>query len=275
MQLISRLVWSLVGLLAWLRAVVSANGELEIGLVFPRDNQTYAPTKRFPVVFAIRNPKPSKHLRLSFEWDIFRGADYIDGPFDERLNNPNYTSDPYFVYGFTTAEIEGPYKVLSRVSWLHCDWEKPNTYDDIEYDFMLNETRIDISFDIKKGAQDVDLVAATANNETCSTETGFTITVSDETHNITDVWGGVTTDICAMMASPSPTPTAKACQVQVDTATAASMSASLMAKLCDFRPEDLKPDDCPEEENSVQKLAVAGVASFAAALGVIGFLLVA
>lgn len=61
MHLVSHAIWSFVCLLACLGSVVNAAGELEIGVVFPR-NETYAPTDNFPIVFALQNAELAKHL---------------------------------------------------------------------------------------------------------------------------------------------------------------------------------------------------------------------
>jgi len=70
------------------------------------------------------------------------------------------------------------------------------------------------------------------------------------------------------LASASPTATANPCRVRIDEAAAESMLASLHDALCQgVNP----PDDCPEEDGA-WPLKAAGIASLAAALGVIIFL---
>jgi len=67
MNLVSYTIWSLVGLLVYPEAVVvNAAGVLEIDVVFPRANETYAPMEQFPVVYALQNAKLAKHVMLNF-----------------------------------------------------------------------------------------------------------------------------------------------------------------------------------------------------------------
>lgn len=274
MRLVSRLVWSLAGV----GTIVSASGELEVGIVFPRANETYAPMKNFPIVFAVHNPRAAELLALDFDTTIrYYSPDGTDDirsiGLQRNLADTNFTSDPYFVYHYVDLETEGRHWMWSDVYWQHCGVVPQGYPGSNTFEWAVNGTKIyGYDFFIKKGAREVDLVAATAVDRTCSTDSGFVITVSDETHDVPAARRIIPAGTCALLASPSPTPTAKPCQVKLDSATTASMSAAWHAQLCSH-PEPWRPDDCPkEEENSVQRLAVAGVASFAAALGAAGFL---
>lgn len=256
---------SLVGSLACLGAVVNAATVVEIGVVFPRNNETYAPTDKFPIVFALQNAKLAKHLRPAI-YSLIRNGSRLEEAFGHStrdLTDTNYSSEPYFVYRYENIGTEGPYKLSFAISWRSCD----ESGDQVA--ILSNTTSFGIDFTIKKGAQEVDLVATTANDEICSAKEGVAINVTDESHDVPVVWKQLS-GTCAVLASSSPTPTANPCKVKIDTAVAASMSASWHAALCKLGNP---PADCPEK-NAVQQLAVAGVAGFAAAFGAIGFLLV-
>ncbi|KAL2160291.1 hypothetical protein VTH06DRAFT_1464 [Thermothelomyces fergusii] len=277
MLLVSRLFWPLAGLLTCLGVVVSAAGELEVGLVFPRENETYAPMKNFPVVFAVRNPKATEHLQLSI-YSFIRNGTYLQdavGHSDRSLAGANFTTDPYFVSHYVDLDTEGPHMLFAAVSWEYCG--KPFRYRGELVDqlgFVSNTINIGATFTIKKGAQEVDLVAATASGKNCTARSGFAITVSDKTHEV-EAYAEMPAGTCAVLASPSPTLSAEACRVKLDAATTSSMAAEWHDIMCGWA-EWLRPADCPkDEENSVAQLAVAGVASLAAALGAIGFLLLA
>lgn len=268
MYLVSPTVWFLVGLLACFGAVVNAAGVVEIDLVFPR-NETYAPTDLFPVVWAVQNAKMAKNLAIlitSFVRGRNNDSNWIDGEHD--LTYTNFSSEPYFTYQYAKLDTEGPYQVASWVNWAGCNTSTDST------SFSTNKMPLFVDFTIKSGAQQVDLVAATANGTTCSADEGVAINVTDQTVNITRSFSypydpNKPTGICAVLASSSPTPTANPCAVKVDTTVAASMAAWLHTTLC----EGLNPPaDCPKESH-VRQLAVGGVVSFAAALGAIGFLL--
>jgi hypothetical protein len=264
MRLVSRACWSLGGSLACLGAVVNAAGVVDIGVVFPRNNETYAPTDKFPIVFAVQNAELAKHLRPSI-YSLIRNGSRLEGVFGyliRDLTYANYSSEPYFAYSYENIDTEGRHLLSFTISWQSCD----ESGDQVA--ILSNTTSFGVNFNIKRGAQEVDLVAATANEETCSAKGGVAINVTDEIHDVPAVWRQPA-GTCAVLASSSPTPTANPCRVKIDAAVAASMSASWHAELCKLRNP---PADCPKE-NSVQQLAVAGVANFAAAFGVIGIFL--
>jgi len=263
MHLVSRAVWTLVCSLACLGNTVYAAGGVEIDVVFPR-NETYAPTGNFPIVFAVRNTALAKHLVLTLQSFIRNGSGFNStfGHSTQDLTSGNFSSEPYFVYYYRTVDAEGPYELFSTAYWTSC-----NASSD-PVSLLSNSTNLGVQFTIQKGAQQVDLVAATANDETCSGRSGAIIGVTDQTLEY-PASGRQAAGTCAVLATSSPTPTAD-CRVTIDSATAASMSASFQAALCKgWNP----PADCPKGSSAVEQLAVVGVASFAAALGAIGVLL--
>ncbi|KAK4243002.1 hypothetical protein C7999DRAFT_45078 [Corynascus novoguineensis] len=257
MYLVFRTLWSLVGVFACFGAIVNAADMLEIDLVFPR-NDTYAPTESsnnvswIPVVFAIQNAEMARHLKLSFDSFVWNNSNMDTfGHADHDLTDANYTSEPYFVYHHLKIDTEGSYSLWSRVYWHKC-----NKIGD-QVGFVSNHTNFGVDFTIKKDAQEVDLVAATADEKTCSAKNGIALNVDQRDGT------------CVVLASTSLTTTANPCKVKIDTAVVASMSASLHARLCEGL---YSPADCPKD-NAVQQLTVADIASFVASLGAIGFLL--
>ncbi|KAK6499975.1 hypothetical protein TWF481_010332 [Arthrobotrys musiformis] len=261
--------WSLIGSLAYLGAVANAAGVLDFGIVFPRPNETYAPTDKFPVVFALQNAALAKNLGLVINTfvrsgpDLLSGLDGADAKHD--LKSANFTtSEPYFVYHFLNITGEGLYELFSTTSWARCD-ERDN-----EVIITRNSSNLLARFEIKKGAQMVDLVAATADNtKTCPTQ-GFALNVTDETREAPEPWDYRPSGTCAVLNSSSPTPTANPCRVKIDSAASESMYAALHTALCKgLNP----PADCPKETSAAQQVAVASIVSIAAALGAVGFLL--
>ncbi|EGO59864.1 hypothetical protein NEUTE1DRAFT_61620 [Neurospora tetrasperma FGSC 2508] len=226
--------WSLLASLVSLWAVVDAadSGILEVDLLFPR-NETYAPTEWIPYVFSIQNAKLAKYL---------------------------------------VPEISGLHEGRWRLNWefwyISCNEDLSNLHSSSE---LVNRNRTvgSIEFSIQEGGPAVDVVAATANDKTCSEGNGAAINITGNTKEVAPFGIELTDDTCVVVGSPQPTPTP--CQVKVDSAVAASMTASLRAKLCDPLTSTNRPADCPED-NAAQKLAVAGVACLAVAVGVFGFL---
>lgn len=239
--------------------VNAAGGVVEIDVVFPRSNEAYAPTDAFPIVFALQNAQLAKHLEPSIISFVWNGTNTTFGESHHDLTNANYSTEPYFVYHWLKIDTEGPYRLFATVSWTSC-----NVIRD-KVSFSSNATNFSIDFTINGGAQEVNLVAATANDSPCSAG-GVAINVIDETHEVSETLdrrGGT----CAVLAPASPATTANPCRVKVDTAVDASMSAVLHDLSCKGVSP---PADCPKE-NAVQKLAVAGVACLAGAFGSITF----
>ncbi|KAH6617547.1 hypothetical protein F5144DRAFT_586783 [Chaetomium tenue] len=269
MQLFSRVGWSLVASLACLGAAVNATdgGVIEASLVFPR-NETYAPTDSLPVVFAFQNAELAEHFNFHIAYTI-RNASNIWGNesvnFSQSLKWANWSShEPYFSSTLFKDKFmaEGEWQLRWEMSWGACE----------EDSFLTPPPRVSnltlggIDFTIKSGAQVVDLVAGTANDKPCTEKLGLAVNVTgqvkqDSRHNE-----------CAVVVSSS-TPTPNPCRVSIGSATAASISASWTARACNAT---FPPDFCPpEEDSSSQRLAVAGVASLAAAFGALAFFLVA
>lgn len=289
MHLIPYTIASLAGSLACFGSFASAadelgSGNLSIGIVFPR-NETYAPTDRFPVVLAVENPELAEHLRLNFEYTVrvfydnpewktepWNNFTYLDDMNNVRgyFNLTEHNSTERFVYAWVNAEREGSYMFFSSYRWLSCDKSEPE-----EIIFRSSNanytTNIGTSFTIKDGGKEADLVSGTADDETCVGDVGLTVDVSGETHEVPRTWtDSVAWGICRV-ASPDPTLSKGPCKVSIDEAAAESMEAVLLSKYCYFVN---RPDYCPEEdEDAAGKLGVAGVTSFAAAVGAIGFLL--
>lgn len=122
MYLVSRAVWFLVGSLAYLGAVVNAAGVLEIDVVFPRTNETYAPTDKFPIVFALQNAGLAKHLTPSIHSSVRNGSNLESG-FGNSIHDltyANYSSEPYFVYHYVNVDTEGPLGTNERLVLAQC-----------------------------------------------------------------------------------------------------------------------------------------------------------
>ncbi|KAF9875681.1 hypothetical protein CkaCkLH20_06613 [Colletotrichum karsti] len=267
MCVVSHLVWSLVGASAYLGAIAGATGGvLDIGLVFPRQNETYAPMERFPFVFALQNAKLAENLRPLIELNVLNASmsmldKVVDREFD--LIWANYSTEPYFVYGFADFRIEGPLRLLWKAWWRNCD----ESGDEVSI-VSNSSDRFVVNFDIRQGAPTADVVATTAEEDTCP---GLTIEVTDKTHDVPEPLSGINKQwgMCAVVASSSPTPTANPCRVKIDEATVESMKATELERWC---RKAYPPPDCPEKDQAVQKLAIAGGATFAAVLGVAAFL---
>ncbi|KXX78983.1 hypothetical protein MMYC01_206287 [Madurella mycetomatis] len=268
MHLFSRAAWSLVAPLVYLGAIVDAAGVLEVSLVFPRNDTTYAPTDSMPIIFAFQNAELARYLHPSITYYMRRpwaGRDDIEVYEHDLSGKANWSShEPYFAYTFfNNFTRQGRWWLLWDLFWDSCD----ENAEPFGRNVITDRSSYSIEFDIQEGGQVVDLVAATAANRTCTKERGIAINVTDTTMKVNEGvnWRG--NDTCVVVASSAPTPTPNPCRVTIDSAVAASMSA---AKLCHSLDP---PADCPSE-NVSQRLAVAGMACLLTTLGALSFFLV-
>ena len=228
MRLVSHAFWPLVGSLVCLGSIVNAAGVVEIDVVFPRSNETYAPMENFPIVYAIQNAQLAKHLDIYIDRFVRYGSN-LDLAFGHRGQHPtyaNYSTETLFAYDYLNISTEGPHELFSTAMWHSCDESGE------QIAIRVNSTNVGTPFTIKKGGQEADLVAATANDQTCSAKDGVAINVTDEVHEVPASYNQPART-CAVLASGSPNPTTNPCRVKIDTTVAASMSASLAATLCE------------------------------------------
>ncbi|KGO73175.1 hypothetical protein PITC_003620 [Penicillium italicum] len=270
---IPRASWLLA---ACMGTLINASDILEVDLVFPH-NETYAPTDRFPVVFAFQNANRARHLTPAISYTLWNLQD-LDASVTSShdLRGTNWTDqDTYLAHSYSTLfKNEGRYKVSWTVTWQSCDEEafenRLSTASMID-----NTTTWAAYFPTQSSAPKVDLVAATAK-KTCPDEYGVSIIVTDKTMkapwNVKWSGGDYTNDTCAVVANSTPTATPDPCRVHIDKTTVESMEASLLARLCGGLTP---PSNCPEDKkNAAQQLAVVGMSCLLAAFGALGFFLV-
>lgn len=276
MHLVSRVVWSLMGTLACFGAFgKAAAGVLDIGVVFPRQNETYAPMERFPVIIALQNAQLATYLNLLVQFNIYNGSmtmlDSIDGrEFDlQSANYTNYNTEPYLLYAFMDFRNEGPLKLRLEAWWRQCDMSGEEV--SITTD---NRTNLWVDFDIREGAQTADLVSATAQEEACPTHVGAAINVTDETHDVSVFNQGNRhlTGNCSVVDSSTPTPDSNPCRVRIDEAAVESIEAEDLERRCSSEIWN-PPPECPKKDQGLQQLSVASGATFVGVLAAVAFLL--
>lgn len=249
-------------------ALVRASGILEVDLLFPR-NETYAPTEKFPIVFAIQNAELAPLVDLSVTFDIRdrnNGSEVIHSTTQSTWSNETAT-DPFLYYTFRSDfQMEGHWSIVWRANWKSCNEYASADITNIDRANMIHNTSGAFTiFTTENGAPKVDLVSATANRS-CPGEFGVPINVTDHTIPVPTLedWGNG--DVCAVVES-SPTFTPDPCRVNITPATVESMEA-------DFRCRGvLRPEDCSQdEEGAAQKVAVIGMSSVLAAFGAVGLM---
>ncbi|KAK4098803.1 hypothetical protein N658DRAFT_499045 [Parathielavia hyrcaniae] len=284
MRLPAQAPWSLAASLACFSAVAHAGGVLEVDLVFPR-NETYAPGADIPVVFAYQNGEAdfARYLEPSINyhlWNLSDGNTVNSSYGEHKWASANFSShkpgEPFFLHGFHglfKPGMEGRWRLSWQVSWTICG-EDVNEDDPAGPVWASNSYLQSVEYTISKDGRAADLVAATADDATCTPAFGVAINATDEVRQVPER-GTLEGGTCAVVnhSAPAPNP----CQVEVSSAAAASISASWTATLCSpwgklTMPEDT-PANCPSENGGAQRFAVAGVATLAVAFGGFGFLL--
>lgn len=261
----SQPMWALMGASAHLGAVARAAGVLNIGLAFPRANETYERTDDLPIVFALQNSKLAEHLKPSIWFQILNVTGDTE-PLVDSTHELNWTSasenDPYFLWSYLRVEGEGRLRLLWQPRWSACDESR----DEVEV--VRNRTdNFSVEFEIKADGEKADLVAATGgDNEDCPNQ-GVGIEVTDKT--LEAPIGSSRRETCAVLGSSSSTPTSNPCRVKIDKAAVESMQAADLEEKCrGLNP----PEECPKDGLAHPRLTAAGVASLAAVLSAVFFL---
>lgn len=276
--MVSHTLWTLGGATAYLGLMTHA-AVLDIGLVFPRANETYEPTDKFPVVFAIQNPELAEHLIPTIQYGVLNASSDWDrityGGYD--WSSANFSGDgsqPYLFWTHHSIDGEGPVRLMWQPSWSECD-EGENQGDVVESRRNSSDNFL-IDFEIRRGGKKADLTAATAgaDDEECPGQ-GFAIEVSGETRYVPRMPGRGRTGngTCAVLEFSSPTPTANPCRVKIDKAAVESMEAVDLEERCRGVLDPEPGSECAVDEDAGQKMAVAGAVGFAALLGAGAFLL--
>ncbi|KAJ4288284.1 hypothetical protein N0V88_007476 [Collariella sp. IMI 366227] len=218
-------------------AGAAETGIFEIDLLFPRNNEAYAPTDSFPIVFAVQNASLARYIYPSIHYQLYR-SEPSPGELKHYRHKmdrtpANWTDDqPLFEYTyFTNFTVQSTWEIWWEAFWQICNEAAPK-WDRVSY---TGPYRI-IKFTIEEGAKPVDLVAATAGqNSRCpGNDRGAAVNVSDKTMSVVSYvngdWRG--NDTCRIAESEpkyEPGQFADPCRVTIDAAAAESMAAS---KVC-------------------------------------------
>ncbi|KAH6631035.1 hypothetical protein B0J18DRAFT_422933 [Chaetomium sp. MPI-SDFR-AT-0129] len=288
MRFTTRAVWSLVTSLAHLSANIhhamvhaATSGLLEVDLVFPRDNQTYAPTPYMPIVFALHNAELARGIYPEIAFRIRNRLDPNEGQgegFYLPINLPNETisnSEPWLVHtlvnNFATA---GAWDLVFDLWWVDCKLEE--NFGDPEYQGRVAGHVLDgypgaISMNTSHGGQGLDLVAATADEKACHAgmEPGHVLNVTNDRRNVTDYEDKRLYPTCLMVSKVAPDTSLHLCDVRINSTAATAIAASVKDALCHGKNP---PADCPSEPSTASRLGVAGAGYLVATLATLGFL---
>ncbi|KAI1385663.1 uncharacterized protein F4822DRAFT_432518 [Hypoxylon trugodes] len=146
---------------------------VEAHLIFPR-NETYAPSRFFPIIFAIKGSQLAAPLDINFDYTIFemspnKSAPGSDGILDLRWINWANTSDPYYPWSYTVDLGDGDaddaqWYLLWTVSSGNCT-NNESVADKTQFFNQGNG----IEFSTKKGGKQPDFNAVAAEDDpSCS-----------------------------------------------------------------------------------------------------------
>lgn len=178
----------------------------------------------FPIVFAFQNAALAPSLDPGFDLTIWdpNGSTAHSPMLD--LKWTNFTaSDPTYVYRGINLTDGGAYRLVWSFGAGNCSGEGGPVV--IGGGFRGRS----VDFTIENGAQQPDLMAATAGNVASCTHFAFNLT------GTLDVPLGAHYDgrnTCAVFSDVNPLVAGDPCAVQVSSATASSISAALVATAC-------------------------------------------
>lgn len=283
MRASSHAAWSLAASLAGLGALVGAS-VMEIDLVFPRHNEVYEPTPYMPIIFAIQNPWPTQYTtpRLGARIRNLSNSDEGHGQaYNQPLNLTNWLSNETF-FTYTLADNfanEGNWTIAWDLCWNTCFSGEDGRFDGTMGPDCSGQNPSWTTFTTRRGGRAMDLVAATANNDsTCVAESkrGYAFNISDEVLELSPtaelpIWA--TSRKCVLASLPNPPLPLEYCGVKIGPALAANISADITAHVCKGANP---PSSCPPKSAAGRPTAAAVGWFFMAAAtgGALGFLLV-
>ncbi|KAL9942810.1 hypothetical protein D7B24_003078 [Verticillium nonalfalfae] len=264
-------MWSLLGAAVYPGAIANAADLLDIGLVYPRANETYEPTDEFPLVFALQNVKQAEYLEPTISLRVLnlsKSTSDIE-VLSDRMHELRWGSvsenEPYLFWSHFKVSGEGQVRVIWQAFWSAC--EEISSYNKR----VRNRTdNFLVDIEVKNGGQKADLVAGTAGDSNDCPNQGVAINVTTDAREYSG-WtnGRQESGTCAVLASPSPTSTSNTCRVKIESSVVESMEAVDLAKRCRGLNS---PAECPEKDEAVTKLAAMSVPILAALLGTALFL---
>ncbi|KAI1120979.1 hypothetical protein F5Y10DRAFT_289094 [Nemania abortiva] len=181
---------------------------VEFDAVFPR-NDTYAPVDLMPIVFAVQNSSAALSLGFSVLWELTTTKDgslYVQDQGLIDLQLANYSSgDPYYALDYVNLKkAQGIYRMNWTLNAYYCP---PSTSHPIPNN---------VTFTIKKGAKEPDLVASTSP-DTCANIQGLSF----------DERGNERLSLCAELRDA-----ANPCALNINEELASSISAKITSWAC-------------------------------------------
>jgi hypothetical protein len=198
-----------------------------------------------PIVFAFQNPQLAAFLDLGFGWSLSNSnhPEIILASGNLDLINAEFSSsDPYFAYAtfYNITAIEGNWMLAWYSRTDNCSTAPGHAL------FGASDQYQFIGFATKNGAQQPDLVAATAKDN-CTESMAFTYNVTGVVGDLEDPNQHDTRNSCAVLTSMQPTYFPNSCGARIDASAASRISAAITHTAC----AQLHPVvSCPPTKNN-------------------------
>ena len=214
-------------------AHATAADTLEISMVFPRPDTTYAPTPNMPIVFAVRNADRARDLHAAIQLEIHDDATRSEGQYHYiyLTNQSTTTADEIqFRYNFTTLfATENNWSMAWWLHWRSCEPDAPNP--DLESTSQYSDFNY-LSFRTSKGGQAPDLeAAAAAAAKSCPNGDGLAFTLPTEAKLLASpIRTYPDSPLTKCLLVKSSTTASEACLATINAAAAASISSAATAE---------------------------------------------
>ncbi|CAH0057844.1 unnamed protein product [Clonostachys solani] len=254
--------WNFI-LLAFSGTAQAASAISEVDLVFPL-NETYAPSRLFPIVFAFQSFNPATVVEPTINTVV------------TNYHNPNISYSNIWFLGFHMFNRSEPYFFTRPfdqfgtegtwiISW-ELDWRNCNMTENPSPDYFINRNvsrgHKTIFTTHKDSSKQVDLFADINNEQACSRSSGATLNIID-TRKVPDQfkssmhWGGDTCGVASLLSNR-----ADPCRVKMNETVASKIQASMVADDCEqAKIKATEPAvSCPPQETgaAVQRHGIWG-----------------
>lgn len=217
---------------------------VEVDLLFPQPNTTYAPAPVFPIVFAIQNPDLLRPLRagLYITMRSYPGLNYTTAfyPLDIDISTiDTNSSETVFPWSYVAqAQIpdghdEASFVVTWQFSTENCSDSTSDSYED-RYEYHSDRAKgwsHSSLFTLARGAPAINATAAATKPE-CKSAQGFAFDVADVKG--VQNWGG-----CAVFDEDHPFPEPNPCGATLSDELAANITQEIAHLNCLHSHDDV------------------------------------
>lgn len=215
MHLLHRATWLLAAAAGAADPLVSGPSEIvQVDVVFPRPNETYAPAPILPLILGFPNPELTPYLHTAYvqvtigdprlEWEE-RQRTSRGYTFDLRWANFSRPDRQFEYRALTGFDTEGTWEMRWETVWATCDqWVVGSPGRNV----LITAKGLSTTFTIKKGAPEQDLLSSISN---CAAGSAVAFNMTETLYTYSDdKYFSVHDSRCPVLASapvaPGPLP---------------------------------------------------------------------